>query len=131
MELFPKLELSYWWFFHQLLLCSFHIGVLRAAKTDSGAATVLKVSAEVVNVLALLPIGNVIQMSVVIVGLGKHNKLNLQVPADKVALDLSWWVGTILEYHAQNLWFVIKLSQQNNFAFFHKSQLMRYFTWKF
>ena len=49
----------------------------------------LKVSAEVVNVLALLPIGNVIQMSVVIVGLGKHNKLNLQVPADKVALDLS------------------------------------------
>lgn len=44
------------------------IGVLRAAKIDSGDATVLKVNAEVVNVHALLQIGNVIRMSVVIAG---------------------------------------------------------------
>lgn len=43
-------------------------GVLRAAKTDSGAATVLKVNAEAVNVHVSQQIGNVIQMSVVIVG---------------------------------------------------------------
>lgn len=43
-------------------------GVLRAAKTDSGAVTVLKVNAEVANAHALLQIGNVIQMFVVIVG---------------------------------------------------------------
>uniref|UniRef100_A0A803LTX8 SET domain-containing protein n=1 Tax=Chenopodium quinoa TaxID=63459 RepID=A0A803LTX8_CHEQI len=45
-------------------------GVLRTAKIDSGAVTVLKVNAEAVNVRALLQIGSVIQMSVVIVGCG-------------------------------------------------------------
>lgn len=43
-------------------------GVLRAVRTDSEAAIVPKVNVEAVNVHALLQIGNVILMSVGIVG---------------------------------------------------------------